>query len=172
MAEATKKTQAGKPAIEKTPAESLAFSMGHTVRWEMMAALHTGERSASELAKIVGLIPQTAGYHIRQLVASGCIELAETTKSNQHIYRAVKADSYTTEEYAALPVEARREHTRLILMWLAAEMFAAWQGGTMLDDPFLFLVWDWAVQLDEEGRREWMAERERSREAKEEIRAR
>jgi DNA-binding Lrp family transcriptional regulator len=169
MAE-TKKT-ATKPAIQRTPAESLAFSMGNTIRWEMQAALHTGERSASELARLVGLTRHSAKWHIKQLEESGCIELAETTADNQRIYRAVRTDAYTDEEFAALSVEARREHHRLILMWLAAEMFAAWQGGTMLDS-FTALVWDWAVQLDEHGREEWKAERERHRAAKDEIRVR
>lgn len=172
MAEAAEKKKEAEPEIQRTPAESTAVSLGHTVRWEMQAALHTGERSATELGEIVGLIPQTAAWHIKALLKAGLIELAETIKGNQHIYRAVSTDSYTDEEFAELPVEARREHTRLILTWLAAEMFAAWQAGTMLDDPFLFLVWDWGVKLDQQGREEWKAERERNKKAREEIHAR
>ncbi len=171
MAEAAETKREAEPEVQRTPAESTAASLGHTVRWEMQAALHTGERSAAELGEIVGLIPQSAAWHIKALLKSGLIELAEI-QGNKRIYRAVGTDAYTDEEFAELPVEIRREHTRLILTWLAAEMFAAWQAGTMLDDPFLFLVWDWGVKLDVQGREEWKEERERNKREREAIHAR
>lgn len=172
MAEAAQRKKPRKEPVARTPAEGMAFSMGHTIRWEIMAALHTGERSHSELAELVGEIPQTIGWHIKELAAAGFIELAEINKERQRIYRAVRADEYTDDEWEELPDDLKREHTALISLWLASEIFAAWQVGTMLEDPFLFMVWDWNQQLDRRGREEWKEERERSRKAKAEIAAR
>jgi DNA-binding transcriptional ArsR family regulator len=157
----------------RTEEERVAFSFANSVRWRLVAALHGRERTAADLARLVGLSHQAAGHHIKELEAAGAIELAQPAEDGaQHVYRAIKPVAYTDEEFAKLAEEDRQAHTRLILTSCCAEIFSSWEAGMMLDDPDLFLVWDWSVQLDEEGCAEWKAEEERHAKAKNEIKMR
>jgi DNA-binding transcriptional ArsR family regulator len=172
MANLTRKERRAKWRL-RTDEERVAFSFANSVRWRLVAALHGRERSAADLARLVGLSHQAASYHIKELEAAGAIELARPAEdAAQHIYRAIKPVAYSDEEFAHLTPDERQSHTRLILTSFCAEIFSSWEAEMMLDDPDLFLVWDWSVQLDEEGCREWRAEEERHAEAKNEIKMR
>ena len=157
----------------RTPDERVAFSFGNSVRWRIVAALHGGEKSGAELARDVGLSRQAASYHIRELEASGAIELAcSAENAEQRIYRAVETVAYTDEEFAELTPEQRLAHARLILTSFFAEAFSSWQADMMDADPYLYLVWDWTVSLDAQGCEEWKAEDDRHAEEQNQIRTR
>jgi len=159
---------------QKAPEDQLGYTVGRKVRWQIVAALHDGPRSGKELAEITGSTPQAIGHHIKKLEEVGAIELVEirlVRNAPQHIYRAISRAEYDDDAFAELSADEKQAHTRLILQSVAAEAFAAWAEGTFLDDPSLWLTWDY-WEIDEEGREEEKAEEQRHAEAKHQIRMR
>ena len=112
----------------------MSYGVGHRIRIEVLALLNEETRSPSELAKLTRQPITTIGHHIKELVNSGCIELARIEKVrnvDQHFYRAVELPFISDEEAEDLPFEARQEYAAVILQALMAEGLAGalgWQA--------------------------------------------
>jgi len=145
-------TKAGQ---KRSVEEAVSYAIGHRIRIEILALLNEGTRSPTELAKLTGQPITTVGHHIKELVNSGCIELARIEKvrnADQHFYRAVELPFVSDEEAESLPVEARQQYAAVILQALMAEGLAALWAGKMTSDP-VWMSWRW-FNLDEQGQRE------------------
>jgi DNA-binding transcriptional ArsR family regulator len=145
-------TKAGqKRSIE----EAVSYAIGHRIRIEILALLNEGTRSPTELAQLTRQPITTVGHHIKELVNSGCIELARIEKvrnADQHFYRAVELPFVSDDEAESLPVETRQQYAAVILQALMAEGLAALWAGKMTSDP-VWMSWRW-FNLDEQGQRD------------------
>lgn len=142
-------TKAGQ---KRSVEEAVSYAIGHRIRIEILALLNEGTHSPTELAKLTGQPITTVGHHIKELVNSGCIELARIEKvrnADQHFYRAVELPFVSDEEAESLPVEARQQYAAVILQALMAEGLAALWAGKMTSDP-VWMSWRW-FNLDEQG---------------------
>ena len=145
-------TKAGQ---KRSVEEAVSYAIGHRIRIEILALLNEGTRSPTELAKLTGQPITTVGHHIKELVNSGCIELARIEKvrnADQHFYRAVELPFVSDEEAESLPVEARQQYAAVILQALMAEGLAALWAGKMASDP-VWMSWRW-FNLDAQGQEE------------------
>ncbi len=135
--------------------EAVSYAIGHRIRIEILALLNEGTHSPSELAKLISQPITTVGHHIKELVNSGCIELARIEKvrnADQHFYRAVELPFVSDEEAELLPVEARQQYAAVILQALMAEGLAALWAGKMTTDP-VWMSWRW-FNLDAQGQQD------------------
>jgi len=144
--------------------EARVYAVGHRIRIEVLAMLHEGPRSPSELAKLIGLPMSTLTHHIDELVDDNSIELAKVEKvrnTNEHFYRAVEIPFYSDEEMWAMPPEARQVTYGLILQSAMAEALAAFWAGKMTVDPRVWMSWCW-FNVDAQGREDIADELARS----------
>jgi DNA-binding transcriptional ArsR family regulator len=164
-------TKAGpKRSIE----EAVSYAVGHRIRIEVLGILNEGPRSPSELAKMTRQPITTIGHHIKELVNSGCIELARIEKvrnADQHFYRAVQLPFISDEEAESLPPEVKQEYAAVILQAIMAEGLGSLWAGKMNNDPAVRMMWRW-FNLDAEGREELADEQRESWERIVEIEAR
>jgi DNA-binding transcriptional ArsR family regulator len=145
-------TKAGQ---KRSVEEAVSYAIGHRIRIEILALLNEGTHSPSELAKLTSQPITTVGHHIKELVNSGCIELARIEKvrnADQHFYRAVELPFVSDEEAESLPIEARQQYAAVILQALMAEGLAALWAGKMTSDP-VWMSWRW-FNLDTQGQQE------------------
>ncbi len=162
-------------APEKTRSleEAVSFAVGHRIRIEILGILNEGSRCPSELSKMLRQPITTIGYHIRELVNSGRIELARIEKvrnADQHFYRAVELPFVTDAEAEALPPEVKQEYAAVILQAILAESLGALWAGKMKSDPHVRLMWRW-FNLDAQGVKELVDELRESWERVVEIEA-
>jgi DNA-binding transcriptional ArsR family regulator len=168
LAQATKREQ--KRSIE----EAVSYGVGHRIRIEILCILNEGTYSASELARLTHLPLTTISHHIKELLRSGCIELARVEKvrnTDQHFYRANELPFVTDEEAEALPAAAKQEYAAVILQAIMAEGLGALWAGKLNNDPSVRMMWRW-YNLDDQGRQELADEQRESWERIVEIEAR
>lgn len=149
---------------QRTVEEARVYAVGHQIRVEILAVLHEGPRSPSELAKLIGLRLSTITHHIDELLDDGSIELAKVKRvrnTNEHFYRAIKLPFYTDEEMWAMPYEARQVTYGLILQAAMAEALAAYWAGKISTDPRVWMSWRW-FNVDAQGRDDIADEQARS----------
>jgi DNA-binding transcriptional ArsR family regulator len=145
---------ADKKRRKRSVEDAVAYAVAHRIRVEILGFLHEGPRSPSELAKLMGHPLSTIEHHIKELLASGSIELARVEpvrNTNEHFYRAIKLPFFSDEEMWAMPVEVRQEIYGLILQSSMAEGQAAFRAGKMSKDPRVWMAWRW-FNLDTQGR--------------------
>lgn len=149
---ATTTNASRKRSVEEAP----SYGVGHRIRIEILGILNEGTRSASDLAKLIHQPLTTIGHHLKELVDSGCIELARTEKvrnTDQHFYRAVKLPFVSDEEAEDLPPEVKQEYAAVILQAIMAEGLGALWAGKMNNDPRVRMLWRW-FNLGAQGRQE------------------
>lgn len=157
----------------KTVEEAVSQSIGHRMRIEVLAALHEGPATASELARIVHQPLSLLTYHIDALAKSGAINVAYTQMAGsieQNVYCVVKLPFYDDDEWAALSAQERQVTAALILQASMAEALASLWAGKFHSDPRVMVAWN-RIVLDPEGRRELAEEQGRSWRRIEEIEA-
>lgn len=144
--------------------DAVAYAVAHRIRVEILGYLHEGPRSPSELGKLMEYPLSTVEHHIKEMLASGSIELArveQVRNTNEHFYRAIELPFFSDEEMSAMPVEARQEIYGLILQSSMAEAQAAFRAGKMSNDPRVWMAWRW-FNLDTQGRNDLADELARS----------
>lgn len=154
--------------------DAVSYGVGHRIRIEILCVLNQGTYSASELAKLIHLPLTTISHHIKELLRSGCIELARIEKvrnTDQHFYRANELPFITDEEAEALPPEVKQEYAAVILQAITAEGLGALWAGKLNNDPSVRMMWRW-YNLDAQGRQELADEQRESWERIVEIEAR
>lgn len=155
---------AAKKLRKRSVEDAVAYAVAHRIRVEILGLLHERLRSPSELARLMGHPLSTIEHHIKELLASGSIELARVEpvrNTNEHFYRAVELPFFSDEEMWAMPVEVRQEIYGLILQSSMAEGQAAFRAGKMSNDPRVWMAWRW-FNLDEQGRNDLADELARS----------
>lgn len=154
--------------------EAVSYGVGHRIRIEILSILNEGTYSASDLSKLIHQPLTTISHHIKELVSSGCIELARIEKvrnADQHFYRAVELPFVTDDEAEALGPEVKQEYAALILQAIMAEGMSALWAGKLRDDPAVRMMWRW-FNLDAQGRQELADEQRESWDRIMEIEAR
>jgi DNA-binding transcriptional ArsR family regulator len=152
-----------KPGQKRSVEEAVSYAVGHRIRIEVLGLLNEEVRSPSELAKLTRQPITTISHHIKELVNSGCIELARIEKvrnADQHFYRAVELPFISDEEAESLPFETRQQYAAVILQAIMAEGLAALWAGKLSSDP-VRMMWRW-FNLDAEGRQELADEQRES----------
>ena len=154
--------------------QRVSYGIGHRVRIEILCLLNEATYSASALAKLTHQPLTTISHHIKELLKSGCIELARTEKvrnAEQHFYRAVKMAMVTDEEAEKLSPEVKQEYAAVVLQGAIAEGLDALWAEKLNRDPTVRMMWRW-FNLDEQGRQELADEQRESWERIMEIEAR
>jgi DNA-binding transcriptional ArsR family regulator len=145
--------------------DAVSYAVGHGVRVDILCYLNEKPRSPSELASLLGIGLSKLEHHLKELRASGSIELAYIEKgggnTRENFYRAVEIPFFTDEEMWAMPFETRQEIYGLILQSSVAEALAAFRAGKVSNDPRACMAWRW-FNLDAQGRRDLADENARS----------
>jgi DNA-binding transcriptional ArsR family regulator len=134
--------------------EAVSYAVGHRIRVEILGSLNEGTRSADQLARIVRQPLSTITHHIRELLRSDSIEVADIKMVGnvvQHLYRATKMPFHTDEEHAAQSAAEKMATCALIIQAVMAESLNAMYAGKMVTDPRLWLSWRW-FNVDATGR--------------------
>jgi Helix-turn-helix domain len=148
----------------RTVEEAVSYSVGHRIRIEVLAALHEGPASSSELARIVHQPLSNLAHHVAELLASGSIEVVDTRRVGnvlQNIYCMVELPEYTSEEFAAMTDDERQATLGIVLQASLAEALASLWAGKLIEDPLVMLAWN-RVNLDDQGRADLATEQDRS----------
>ncbi len=152
------------PAGTRTVEEAVHFGVAHRVRAEILAALHDGPASRSQLAEILKLPRQKLRYHLAELQKDGSIELSEwrsVGNLQEAVYRACRRAFYSEDDWASMSVAERQAISALILQSTWAEALSSLWAGKFHSDPQVAVIWN-RIPLDTVGRRELAAEQKRS----------
>jgi DNA-binding transcriptional ArsR family regulator len=153
--------------------EAAAYAVAHRIRVEILCYLNEGQRSPSELAALTKRPLSTVEHHVKELLASGSIELARAVKVRntvEHFYKAVEIPFYSDEAMWAMPFEARQKTYSLILQAIMGEAMASLWAGKISNDPRVWMTWRW-FNLDARGRGDVADEQARHWERVQEIEA-
>lgn len=130
----------------------LIKALGHPLRQRILVTLNDRVASPSELSKQLGEPLGNVSYHVKILSECEAIELVKTAPVRgavEHFYRATTRPYFDDDNWAGLPLSARRDifDDTLGAIWdhLAK---AAKAGG--LDDPRNHVSWT-TFELDEEA---------------------
>jgi DNA-binding transcriptional ArsR family regulator len=153
--------------------EVTSRGLSHRIRIEILAALHEGPASATQLARILRQDASKVWHHVKELHKDGSIEVAFTEKQGNHsiaYYRQVELPFFSDEKIAEMTLEERQITAALILQASAAEALAALWAGKMHSDPRVWLAWE-PIVLSQQGRDELADELQRNWDAMQEIAA-
>lgn len=147
-----------RPLNERTrrPEEAPSYAVGNRIKLEALIALHEAERSAVEIADMLGEDVKHVTNNLRQLYDAGCIEfVGHRGEGNirRAVYRAVIRPLVDDETYRGMSIEERHDATGVALQWILAESLSSYRNGRMDHDEDLCLISD-EPSLDTEGRRE------------------
>jgi DNA-binding transcriptional ArsR family regulator len=150
------KTTVGPGQKPRGAVAALSYAVGHRIRVEILGSLNEGTRTADQLARIVRQPLSTVTHHIKELLRSNSIEVADIKMVGnvaQHFYRATKTPFHTDEEHAAQSDEEKLATCALIVQAVMAESLNSMYAGKMTTDPRLWLSWRW-FNVDTQGREE------------------
>jgi DNA-binding MarR family transcriptional regulator len=153
--------------------EVTSRGIAHRFRIEILAALHEGPASATQLARILHQTQSRVWNHIQELLKDGAIEVAFYDEHGNHkvaYYRVVELPFFSDEAVAEMTPEERHITAALILQSAEAEALAALWAGKMYSDPRVWLAWN-RIVLDEQGRNDLADEQQRNWDRMEEIAA-
>lgn len=142
-------TEGGKRIEEVT-----TRGLGHRIKIEILAVLHDGPASTTQLARILRQNESKVYHHVQMLLEDGAIEEAGSIEDRNHnivFYRQVKLPFFSDEAIAAMSPEERQITAALIIQASAAEALAALWAGKMHSDPRVWLAWE-PITLSERGR--------------------
>jgi DNA-binding transcriptional ArsR family regulator len=162
-----------KPKVtDRTIDERVAHAVSHPLRIDALSVLHERVASPKEMADELGVHVTKLAFHVKELVATGCIELVRTEPRRgavEHYYRATRPPLLTDEDWRKLTDgKTRQEIAGLVFKVVIAEGLASLRAEKM-DDDDLHLSWQ-VVNLDAEGRRELAEAQKEALERTNEIR--
>jgi DNA-binding transcriptional ArsR family regulator len=163
----------GRDGNGKTVEEAISHSVGHRMRIEVLAALHEGPATASELAKVVHQPLSLLTYHIDQLLESGAIAVAYTQMARsieQNVYCVVKLPFFTDEDWRKMTTQERQVTSALVLQAAMAEALTSLWAGKFHSDLRAMVAWN-RIVLDKQGRDDLADEQAQSWHRIEEIEA-
>lgn len=159
---------------ERDLEETVGFSVAHQVRTEIQAVLRDGPASSTQLSKALRQPLSTIGYHIKELLNDGVIDIGwkkQVGNVTQYFYRVVELPYFSDEQVAALSEEDRQALMAYIVQAGTAETMASLWSKTLIHDYRAFVAWK-RLRLDSIGRDELADEEAESWARKEEIEAR
>jgi len=133
--------------------EVLTRGLSHRIKIEILAALHEGPASPSQLARILREDVAKVTGHVKALLKDGAIEPAWDMQEGNHkivYYRQIAPTAITDDEAADMSAEDKQITAALILQASQAEALAALWAGKLVDDP-VHLAWQ-PHTLSERGR--------------------
>lgn len=154
--------------------ELTSRGLSHRVKIEILALLHDGPASSSQMARYLRENEVKVWNHVQSLLKDGSIEEAGYVEDRNHrivFYRQVELPFFSDEAIAAMTPEQRQITAALILQASAAEALAALWAGKMHSDPRVWLAWE-PITLSQRGREEIADEQQRNWDAMKEIAAR
>ncbi|HEX6154031.1 MAG TPA: winged helix-turn-helix domain-containing protein [Solirubrobacterales bacterium] len=161
---------AGSKSEEKKRSETICTVLKHPLRVRILEVLNEGPRSPSQFVE-EGLIPKEhfttyqqalslASYHFRELEKEGCLEVVESIPRRgavEHVYRGMSPRVFFSDaEFEAMPLDTRRQLSRISLQGLIARADRAISTKTFDSRPDRHLTWV-PMQLDERGWKEVIA---------------
>jgi hypothetical protein len=161
---------AGSKSGEKKRSETICTVLKHPLRVRILEVLNEGPRSPSQFVE-EGLIPKEhfttyqqalslASYHFRELEKEGCLEVVESIPRRgavEHVYRGMTPRVFFSDaEFEAMPLDTRRQLSRISLQGLIARADRAISTKTFDSRPDRHLTWV-PMQLDERGWKEVIA---------------
>lgn len=156
---------------EPTIEMAISRSVKHRMRIEVLAALHEGPATASELAKIIHQPLSLLTYHIDELVKLGAIVVAYTQRVRsleQNVYCAIKSPFFTDEDWRNMTPQERQVTSAVIIRAVIAEALTSLWAGKFHSDPSVMVTWS-PIILDSRGRDDLADEQARSWRRIEEI---
>lgn len=147
-----------RPAAERSrlPEDAPPFAVDYYLRLGVVAALHEGNFSPTDIAEIIGGDVKNIANHLRDLYDAGCIEFVGYEGEGnlrKAVYRAIERPFVSDEEYEAMSFEQRRDLNGAALQWIMAECLSSYRSGKMNEDNDLCLISD-EPNLDAEGKAE------------------
>jgi DNA-binding transcriptional ArsR family regulator len=142
-------TEGGKRIEEVT-----TRGLGHRIKIEILAILHDGPASTTQLARFLRQNESKVYHHVQMLLEDGAIEEAGSIEERNHnivFYRQVEVPFFSDQAIAEMTPEERQITAALILQASAAEALAALWAGKMYSDPRVWLAWE-PITLSERGR--------------------
>ena len=155
----------------KTVEEAITHSVGHRMRIEVLAALHEGPATASELAKVVHQPLSLLTYHIDELVKFGAIDIAYTQMAGaieQNVYCVLRLPFFSDEDWRKMTPQERQVTSALVLQAAMAEALTSLWAGKFHSDLRVMVAWN-RIGLDKQGRDDLADEQARSWRRIEEI---
>lgn len=140
-----------RPVLEPEMVKVLA----HPLRHQILVALSERVASPKELSVQLRKPLGNVSYHVRVLADLGCIELVSTTPRRgavEHHYRAVRRPYFSDEDWASLPLQARREIGGQRLGRVLSDIAGAAEAGGF-DRTDVHVSWT-PLDLDDAGYRE------------------
>ena len=131
-------TAGGRPSPPDDWDTRLAKALAHPLRVKILELLNRRVGSPRDIADELGAKLGDVGYHTRMLRDYGVVELVETRRRRgavQHFYRATTRAVLDDEQWAQLPLAARRGFVGVALQQIAEHLVAATAtGGFDRDD--------------------------------------
>lgn len=153
VAQIAKRAKKGAKQAKKGIVEVVQYALGHKIRVHVLILLNEGIYTATEIAQIIGIEPNTLHNHLRKMLEDGSIEIAREEKRGNmtlYWYKAVEVDFYDREAFEQLPFMQRQNIAGAIAQSATAEVMAGLDNGK-LADPESVVYWDW-YNLDAKGR--------------------
>jgi DNA-binding transcriptional ArsR family regulator len=130
-------------------------ALSHPLRQTLLEALQRRVASPSELAEELNEPIGNVSYHVKVLAENDAIELVKTEAARgaiEHFYRATARSYFDDEQWAQLPLSARRGLTGQTLKDIWRDLAAAAQAGK-LDEPTTHITRS-PLELDDEAYQE------------------
>jgi DNA-binding transcriptional ArsR family regulator len=128
-------------------------TLSHPLRLEALRILNDRVASPNEIAKELGESTSLISYHVKELVADGCVELVDEQPRRgavEHYYRGRVSASGDDEAWSTLTKTARAEITAVALQGVIGEAVRALNEGTFDSRLDRHLSW-LSMELDETG---------------------
>lgn len=137
---------------QTAPSDALVKLLAHPLRRRILELLNQRVLSPSELAIELDAKLGDVGYHVGRLLDAGAIELVRTEPRRgalKHFYRANTRALFPTEQFALLPLSARRAIFSELFKQISHDVRRASETGGF-DRPDVHVSWT-PLDLDEPG---------------------
>ena len=114
--------------------QQLAKALAHPLRMRILTALHEGISSPNQLSQKLNEPLGNVSYHVKTLLEFDCIELVKTEPRRgavEHFYRATERAFLSDEDWAKVPVSARKGITGVVIEKIGEDVARAMVDGTM-----------------------------------------
>ncbi|WCB93596.1 hypothetical protein DSM104299_02309 [Baekduia alba] len=132
---------------------NIVKALSHPLRMKILARLNEGVASPNEMAKEFDESLPLVSYHVRILRELDCIELVRTTPRRgaiEHHYRALTRAFLNEDDWAQMPLSARKAVTTTLLNNALGDMREAIAADTFEERTDRHLSYT-PLLLDEEG---------------------
>ncbi len=144
-------------------AQSICAALKHPMRVRILEVLNEGPKSPSQFVE-EGLMPEgffsssaqalsLVSYHFRELEKEGCLEVVQSIPRRgamEHVYEGKARVYFTDAEFEEMPLDRRRQLSRISFQGLIARADNAMRADTFDARTDRHLAW-MPMQLDARG---------------------